>query len=279
MDFDKLDSIIEPTGKLARLEPADRLSLFEICLKYCQCFEFKSETEDLGNSQQANSIASIGGFPPYIENWPEDKNGDMMNFVLELPLKNIHWETPKRLLLFLSKNFQSFHPKDRSWFHVAFSEDQDSADSKPKSSSAKINPLETKKCSIQSIVDIGKLDDIKKLEPGLAKGVPSEILTAVFNELKSVFSQVANKPDSYWNKARTARVMASFYNNGISYNPQRASDSHYSHLVEDATQWFVLFNLRENSILNLSDDQDILFCIRYEDFNSGEPFKGRPIVI
>ena len=132
---------------------------------------------------------------------------------------------------------------------------------------------------IQPFIDTGKLEEVisqtDKVEDALSE--LSCDLLSLFVKMNHHLGVDIDK--SYSLKAKQARQMAAFFANGISYSEARAKDEHYSHLVKESKRWFVLFKLRENSICEVSDKKDILFCIRYDDFTNSHFERGRPIIL
>jgi hypothetical protein len=54
--------------------------------------------------------------------------------------------------------------------------------------------------------------------------------------------------------------------NGISYNSARAADSHYSHLVKDATDWLLLARINERELFGENHPvQETVVLIRQVD--------------
>ena len=270
MRLESIESFVKPDSTLARLSAEERALLFEVCLKYITSFHLQTKPTAEGQK----SVARVGGDPlGFTESWPVDKNGMALQFILSLPIESSDWKQKKQLYLFFSPRFQSFNAKERSWFYIY---SKNITDEDPRLSGV---ALDYQRTFINPFPDTGKLADLPTLVPELTDGLSKDLSATIMEELAAIFQRYSGQANIPLERLRLARTMASFYANGISYSPERACDSHFSHLVEEAKNWFVLFHSGENSILNLSDNLDILFCIRYDDFRNGDLFKGRPIVI
>lgn len=69
-------------------------------------------------------------------------------------------------------------------------------------------------------------------------------------------------------KPSEALNIAAFHANGISYSDARFRDPHYSHLLESARNWFVLFAIREKDILDQETSRILYVCMTEDDFRN-----------
>ena len=270
-DLKMLDELANRSGLLLKLSSADRFKLYSTTLNYLLTYSLdtldsKIVSEEL--SAQANFV------PSDISMWPVDKNRKPLDLILEIKFNSM---VERSLKLFLSSDIESFDPKERSWFYIWHPSDLENDRLIPLKDVER-NGGDEIVLNATPFIDVGKFDEVLSLEDREATSIE------LFNEMKELFQRY-NKTvlgahwacSEYFQRARIARQKAAFYANGISFSAARQADPHFSHLLAESKNWFVLFNLRENSIESLSDDE-ILFCIKYDDFRSGEFYKGRPVI-
>lgn len=161
---------------------------------------------------------------------PKAKQGEAMQLVAELDFTSIV-EIGGFLQVYLSPKYRDYQPKERGW-----------------------NQLSLVQASLSQVGWVN-------LEPKLAVDPDSHPKLANFRPEPSGVLFYGAKPGEALN-------IAAFHANGISYSDARARDPHYSHLLESARNWFVLFAFREKEILDQETSRILYFCMTEDDFNN-----------
>lgn len=150
------------------------------------------------------------------------------------------------LELYLSPNYRDYQPKERGWNQV---------------------------CLV--IEDSGNKEGARPLRAKLA------INTEVGAQFAPVIEAMSQKGEiaGFKPKIAEALIIAAFHANGISYNPARAKDPHFAHLVESAANWFVLLAIREKDVLSLESSRVFYLCSNKEDYQNKELHKTQVVII
>lgn len=272
--YDLLEKQLEPGSGLSTLSAQERYELYDNCLENLLAYLFDQEGDCTVVDDRARF--SFGGRASNSSDSPVDKNNEPMLFVGEVSLPVLGKEG-KLIQIFLSRNIDSFREKDSSWFHIGCSSRQESSMGLDRSSFSVAPDFNHSFFFASQVIDQLKFKELVDSKDLAANTSLMYELLELFDKF-NLFLYKDNARDLLL-QFKMARQKAAFFANGISYSDARARDAHYDHLVTEANRWFVLFKLRENSVLKLTGNRDILFTIRYDDFKSGAIHKGRPIII
>ncbi|MCW5822859.1 MAG: hypothetical protein KIT34_08640 [Cyanobacteria bacterium TGS_CYA1] len=136
------------------------------------------------------------------------------------------------LHLYLSSQYRDYQPKERGWNLVTLES----------------HPL------------VGGFQG-NKLSAKLAVDPDSHPIVSNYTEKPGTLLFHGAKPGEALN-------IAAFHANGISYSEARARDPHFSHLLESARNWFVLFAFREKELLDQETSRILYVCMTEDDFSN-----------
>lgn len=272
-----LDSFLQQDSGLAALDKSARHEIYERWLGELLCLVYSDRDTTPVLNHPCSQVVESGSFCIVF---PEDFDPGSIDMTpvrdpkqrLLRPLALIAPGASREsyLALYINEDFDKLSEKDQYRFALRTWKAPDSF--KPGEIGAKL------------LSDPASLIDLHKFEILLRRsGSPSSF--AEQQELRELFLRYNNSitigryslQEEYASLA-LARVKAAFFANGISYSDARRADDHYSHLVEQSDFWFVLFKLRENSLLKVTNNRDILFTIRYDHFRNGDFERGRVVL-
>lgn len=222
-------------------------------------------------AESINKEGVIGGQPllPTYFKWPEDRYGQSMLFLAQFDLAHlpsVREDAPRNglLTLFRSVAATSLNSKDRKGFHIHWVPESDRKNlartEQPESLelpgfSFKGGLTYTVACDLEGLKKI--VDIPFDMQADIEKWISS------FNSLSKCQSQMFGTNVSGFNQLQET---CAFAFNGISYNSARAADSHYSHLVKEATDWLLLARINERELFGESHPvQETVVLIRQED--------------
>ena len=275
--FAHLDSFLEPDSGLAALDKTERYEIYESCLGKLLCqlyFDQDAGTDsDMVFSQAAESGRFCMIFPEGF-----DPGSIAMAPVLDpkqrvlRPLALIAPGASRDLYLglYINEDFEKLSEKDQHRFVLRIINAPDSF--KPSETGCKLIS------SPRFLIDSHKFEALVRKADALKASPELKELSQLFSHYNNSITFDRYSLHKEYESLELARVKAAFFANGISYSDARRADDHYSHLVDQSEKWFVLFKLRENSLLKVTDNRDILFTIRYDDFQNGDFEKGRVVL-
>ncbi|MDX2105300.1 MAG: hypothetical protein SFY67_02760 [Candidatus Melainabacteria bacterium] len=161
---------------------------------------------------------------------PQAKQGEAMHLVAEFDFTSIP-EINAYLVVYLSPKYRNYQPKERGWNLLTLAQS-------PQSSGGWID-----------------------LEPKLA-------LDPDLHTKMTDFQKDPAKVLFHGAKPGEALNIAAFHANGISYSEARVRDPHFSHLLESARNWFVLFAFREKELLDQETSRILYVCMTEDDFSN-----------
>ncbi|MBI1269915.1 hypothetical protein GC174_05740 [bacterium] len=272
-----LDSFLQQASVLAALDKSARHEIYESCLGELLCLLYSDRGSNPVSGPSCPQVVESGSFCIVF---PEDFDPGSIHLT---PVRD-----PKQRLL---RPIALVAPgaSRESYFALYVNEDLDKLSEKDQyrialrvwSAPDSFKPFDVR---AKLLSDPALLIDIHKFETLLRRAGGSSA-SAELQELRELFSRYNNSItfsryslQEEYASLELARVKAAFFANGISYSDARRADDHYSHLVEQSDSWFVLFQLRESSLLKVTDNRDILFTIRYDDFRNGDFEKGRVVL-
>jgi len=250
----QLDQLTEATRQAA-LQAFARHKVETGVLKYAETTEGMPLTK-----------SRIGG-KPFTQDldWAVDKNRKALQFWAQVNLEDVRGlnDCPAAtgvLMLLISPDYQTFRPKDQSWYKVLFRETGDTAASVEPSASPQF-ALEFEKVEYVPVDKHGAvLNGIDDSE----RGAVEAWLTAKNREMEAAAScHQFLGIESF--KAGEACIMSAFHANGITFDQVRKSDPHYSHLVDGAAQLVVLWRLGGLSRVFPGEKRDLFICIDHQD--------------
>lgn len=275
-----LDSFLQQDSVLAALDKSARHELYESCLGELLCLVYSDRGPNPVSNPPYPQVVESGAFCIVF---PEDFDPGSIDMTpvrdpkqrLLRPLALVA-PGPSResyFALYVNEDFDKLSEKDRDRFALRVWKAPDA-----------LKPIKPFAGRTKLLSDPALLIDIHKFEILLRRAGGSSASNEL-QELRELFSRYNNSItfsryslQEEYARLELARVKAAFFANGISYSDARRADDHYSHLVEQSDFWFVLFKLRENSLLKVTDNRDILFTIRYDDFRNGDFEKGRVVL-
>lgn len=228
-----------------------------------------------GNQAPSSITGLIGGqplLPPYFK-WPDDRYGQSMLFLAQFDLAHlptVNPDAPKGglLTLFRSAAATSLNSKDRKGFYIQCLPESDRKNLAP---TAQPEDKELPAFSFESGLTYTVTQDLDALMKVV--DIPFDMQADLenwinsFNSLSKCQSQLFGTNVSGFNQLQET---CAFAFNGISYNPSRASDRHYSHLVKEAPDWILLTRINERELFGANHTvQETVVLIRQEDLKEG----------
>jgi hypothetical protein len=226
------------------------------------------------------------GGAPLISNpndWPLDKNRKPMQFWAQINFEQMGGimgglkNCPRHgvLMLFVSRDYRSFKPKEQGWYRLVFRTDGLDAElvealADPHSAyELKPERLEyvppERLHSAAAQIDPGERDAVEAWLQGWKGKIDCRL---------SDCQQVLGIESM---KAREALIIAAFHANGITYDLGRRADSHYSHLVDAAEHMVVVWRLGGIQRLVTNEKRELFICMTYEDLINSEFQRSLPV--
>lgn len=228
-----------------------------------------------------------GGTPLISDpgDWPLDKNGNAMQFWAQINFEQMGGvmgglkDCPRHgvLMLFISKDYRSFKPKDQGWYRLVY----------------RTEDLE------REIVDaLADPHSPYQLKPERLEYVPPERLHEAAAEIETDERAAVEAWLQGWKskidarladcqqvlgiesmKEREALIIAAFHANGITYDLARRADPHYKHLVDAAEQMVVLWRLGGLQRLLPNEKRELFICMAYQDLINSEFQRCLPVLL
>jgi uncharacterized protein YwqG len=210
--------------------------------------------------------------------WPCDKNRNPMQFLAQLNFGEFggveNCPAGGILMLFISRDYQSFRPKDQSWYRLMFKNESAetaavSREDNQYSLSAKRVEYLPEECmrNVVLAVRTGEQDYVEAWLKALQKDFEAEMA-----DCQQVLG-IASK------KASEAAIMAAFHTNGITFDQTRKADPSYSHLVDYAKELVVLWRLGGMHRFFPAEKRDLFICINREDLIKNDFVKCSPVFL
>lgn len=233
-------------------------------------------TNKVTSNKAISSIEGlIGGqplLPPYFK-WPEDRYGHSMLFLAQFDLAHLPTANPNApktglLTLFRSAAATSLNSKDRKGFHIHLLPESDRKNLALTEQPENIElPAFNFKSGLTYTVaqDLGALKKVVDIPFDMQADIENWISS--FNSLSKCQGQLFGTNISGFSQLQET---CAFAFNGISYNPARANDRHYDHLVKEAADWILLSRINERELFGGNHTvQETVVLIRQEDLKEG----------
>lgn len=233
-------------------------------------------------------LASRCGGKPLISDpadWPLDKNRNAMQFWAQINFENMggtmgglkHCPSHGVLMLFISRDYKSFKPKDQSWYRLVYkTEDLDREIIESLSDPHSSYILEAQRFEYVPVERLRLvLETINPIERPLVEAW-LKAWKAGLDERFAGRQQVLGIETA---ESAEACVIAAFHANGISYDKTRRADSHYKHLVDIAEQMVVVWRLGGLDRLVPGEKRDLFICMTQEDLINCEFLRCVPVFI
>jgi len=232
----------------------------------------------IGEAETENSCMRLGGRPlmPPDFTWPRDRAGQYMQFLLQVDIKGI---TPPEqaavsipaggcLTVFRSDQILTMADKDRKAFHCHFEGDKSGKIilSAP-DQNQQLPPLKGQTFTVEA----GWALDLERLNyETLAFALPQNFAMALLGWAEKYNLSIC-AAGHFFGSAKNLeeeKEICAFAAGGISYDRNRARDSHYSHLVALKDNWILLARINERGLFDTAvATTDIL--IQKEDLAQG----------
>lgn len=234
-----------------------------------------NSNKDASKKATCSGEGLIGGqplLPPYFK-WPDDRYGQSMLFLAQFDFAHlpvVRDDAPKAGLLtvFRSAAATSLNSKDRKGFHIHCLPESDRKNLAPTEQPEDNElPAFTFESGLTYTVaqDLDALKKVVDIPFDMQADIENWISS--FNSLSKCQSQLFGTNVSDFNQLQET---CAFAFNGISYNPARASDSHYGHLIKEAADWILLARINERELFGKNHTvQETLVLIREEDMREG----------
>lgn len=232
-------------------------------------------TKEIGENATSSIEGLIGGkplLPPYFK-WPDDRYGQSMLFLAQfdfahLPTVNPDAPNAGLLTLFRSAAATSLNSKDRKGFHIHILPESDRKNLLP---TEQPEDTELPAFSFKSGMTYTVAQDLDALKKVV--DIPFDMQAHIenwitsFNSLSKCQGQLFGTNVSGFSQLQET---CAFAYNGISYNPARAKDSHYGHLVKEAADWILLSRINERELFGVNHTvHETVVLIRQEDLKAG----------
>jgi uncharacterized protein YwqG len=222
--------------------------------------------------QPAEAQALAGGqpqLPPYFK-WPADRYGQAMIFIAQFDLTKIAGanfaDLPDQgiLTLFRTPAAPGLTSKDRKAFSINYFGEADRKSLMPTENPDEISlPQHTLESGLTWTIS-EDLDDLQK-----EVELPFDVLAKLqlwaksFNALSNCGAQLFG---AGINSLSLLQQNCAFAAGGITYNAARAADHHYSHLVDEAVDWFALARVNERALFGDAHPvQESILMMRRQD--------------
>lgn len=212
--------------------------------KACLAFELDENSGEFSDSS-TDFIYSLAGSAPSHCAGAKAKRGEDMRLAAQFNF-SADPELKSNLELYLSPNYRDYQPKERGWNQV---------------------------CLVTE--DSGSKEGARPLRAKLAINAEAGAQLAPALDAMRQNGKIAG----FTPQIADALIVAAFHANGISYNPARAKDPHFAHLVESAANWFVLLAIREKDLLSLESSRVFYLCSNKEDYQNKELHKTQVVII
>jgi uncharacterized protein YwqG len=226
-----------------------------------------SQSTDTSPGESAAAIA--GGSPamPHDFVWPLDRVGQPMLFLLQIDLQKLAACRPESPLastfpraglvtIFRSDQILTMPDKDRKAFHISFAAGQELEGVTP--------PARPFTVAARWTLDLYKVMQQSTI-------LPAELSTALIIWAKKYNDYTCGNGQFFGSGENIDREkeICAFAASGISHDPQRAADSHYSHLLADKDEWHLFVRIAESSLF---EDKNVKYSdvlIRRADLEEG----------
>ncbi|MBS1994302.1 MAG: DUF1963 domain-containing protein [Cyanobacteria bacterium SZAS LIN-3] len=232
--------------------------------------------QDTHSFPRENASGLLGGSPslPAGLDWPTDRNGQAMDFLLQIDLQKLaacKAESPLpstfpssgTVTIFRSAQILTMPDKDRKAFHINFvagaTIDAGAADSGSSQSPARPFTL-----AARWTLDLHQL----LLQSTILPTNLSSALTLWATKYNAYTCGSGQFFGSGENLEREKEICA-FAASGISHDAQRAADSHYSHLMADKDEWLLFARIDEGSLFQSGKIRHSDVLIRRQDLEEG----------
>lgn len=209
------------------------------------------ETDNVANMKISDS--RVGGSACLgAADHPVDKSGKPMKFVAQLnmsqlDLTGIAAVKNGLLSVFVSDNYRNCQPKDSGWFRIIW---------QPSLTPAPDIVSTNSGARIVARREALFVDQLQFPDRNIQAEISQWIKARNVDALGESYLFADTHP-----RLEEAKAISAFSANGITYNVGRAKDACYSHLMEAAKDWRLLWRLRH-------ENSDLLLMIHTHDINN-----------
>ncbi len=258
-----LSELIDGCGQqFAALDAVDQISE-----------ELLNETSAQLSSATASKYGGSYAVPPTFVA-PIDREGEPMEFLGQINFSQVEMlntllPSSGLLMLFLSKSFVSYKPKERHWYKFFWLTDEVLKDPTTKLR------LESSTYPEKRLIVWNRLFlPEQAIEQTLQNGMAA--VAERFNQLSHSACSLLFGGSK---KATIARVQAAFHANGVSFHQSRMLDPHYQHLVETGDTYVNLWTSSGLALMKTGVKGEIYICVRQEDLTAALLEKCLPVIM